>query len=216
MMAKRTLVRAALLAALAIAAGACGAVPEKRFYAMVNEPVPGGPPGPQATCIRTVVVSQPEIAVPYDNDRIVFRTDDYEVKYFNYDLWVSRPQDMIQQLVARRIEGAHLFAAVDPQLEGARERFTLLTAIDALEMVVKENVVEARLAISFRLQDTAIDQVVWRHGFDVRRPVPAKGREVRVGEMIRTVNAVYNTELEGAVRALGAFVQSYPGCRPAP
>ena len=214
-MARRTLERAALAAALAILVAACGAVPERRFYAMVNEPEGAGQKAFAATCVRTIVVPQPEIAVPYDNDRIVFRTDEYEVKYFNYDLWVSRPQDMLQQLVARRIERARLFASVDPQLDSARGHFTLLTTIDALEMIAKGGVAEARLAISFQLADSAIDQVVWRHGFDTQRPVAAKGREVRVGDMVKAVNGIYNAELDGTVQLLARFVETYPGCRPA-
>jgi ABC-type uncharacterized transport system auxiliary subunit len=213
-MATRTLEKAALFAALMLLAAACGAVPEKRFYAMANDPEAAPARGADAICARSAVVPQPEIAVPYDNDRIVFRTDEYEVKYFPYDLWVSRPQDMLQQLVARRLERSHVFAAVDPQLESARDHFTLLTTIDALEMIVRNDVVEARLAIAFRLEDAAIDQVVWRHVFDARRPVAAKGREVRIGEMVRAVNAIYNAELTGAVQQLEKFARSYPGCRP--
>jgi len=212
-MAKRTFMAGAFLAALAIVAAACGSVPEKRFYTLANDQE--APGARQSGCTRTVVVSDPEIAVPYDNERIVFRTDDYEVKYFNYDLWVSRPQDMLQQLVSRKLERAHLFAAVGSQLEGARQRFTLLTTIDALEVIVRNDVYEARLAVTFRLEDTAIDQVVWSHGFDTQRPVAARGRDVRVGEMVGALNAVYNSETTGAVKLLADFVRSYPGCRAA-
>lgn len=200
--------------ALALLAAACGAVPEKRFYAMANEPG-GGDARAASTCIRSAVVALPEIAVPYDNDRIVFRSDEYQVQYFNYDLWVSQPQEMLQQLVAGRLERAHLFSAVDPQLVSARDHLTLLASIEALEVIARDHLVEARLALSLRLEDGAVDQVVWRHRFDTTRRVESKGRNATVGEMVRTLNAIYNDEMTAAVQLLGRFVASYPGCRPA-
>jgi ABC-type uncharacterized transport system auxiliary subunit len=213
-MAIRIYATAAFVAASALLAAGCGAVPEKRFYAMVNEP-DGTVARASSPCIRSAVVAVPEIAVPYDNDRIVFRTDEYQVQYFNYDLWVSQPQEMLQQLVAGRLERAHAFSAIDPQLVSARDHLTMLTTIEALEVIAKDHLVEARLAMSFRLEDGAVDQVVWRHGFDTRRRVESKGRNARVGEMVRALNAVYNAEMATTVQLLDRFLASYPGCRPA-
>lgn len=204
--------RIAAAAALALLAAGCGSVPEKRFYAMANDP--GAAARAASPCARSAVAALPEIAVPYDNDRIVFRSDEYQVQYFNYDLWVSQPQEMLQQLVAARLERAHLFAAVDPQLTSARDHFAVRTTIEAIEVIARDHLVEARLALSFRLEDRAADQVVWRHGFDTTRRVESKGRNATVGEMVRTLNAIYNDEMTAAVQLLGRFLASYPGCRP--
>ena len=201
----------AAAAALSFAGGG-GAVPDKHFYAIVNEPEAAGPAGSGPACARTVVVTPVEIAVPYDDDRIVFRTGSYEVKYFNYDFWVSRPQDMFQQLLAQKIERARLFDAVDPQLASARTHLTLLVTIDAVELVATGELIEARLAMTLRLRDAGAEKTIWEHAFDTRRPVANDGRDVDVEETVRALNAIYTAEASSALASLHSALRSYPGC----
>jgi len=206
-----------LAAALAVVvAGGCGAVPEKHYYAIVNEPAAPVPNEAGPACARSVVVVPVEIAVPYDDDRIVFRTDKYEVKHFNYDYWVSRPQDMFQQLLAQRLERARIFEAVDPQLASARTHLTLLATIDAVELVASGELIEARLAMTLRLRDAGADRTIWEHAFDTRRPVASEGRKVDVEETVRALNAIYGDEAENVVRSLAATLPAYAGCTAAP
>ena len=202
-----------LAAALALAlASGCGAVPAKHYYTIVNEPEPPGPTGVGPTCARTVVVTPMEIAVPYDDDRIVFRTDKYEVKYFNYEFWVSRPEEMFQQLLAQKLERVRLFDAVEPQLASARTHLTLSATIDAIELVATGELIEARLAMTLRLRDTSAGKTIWEHTFDTRRPVANQGREVNVEETVRTLNGIYGAEASNVVHLLKAFLPSYAGC----
>jgi ABC-type uncharacterized transport system auxiliary subunit len=212
-MARRERLPAILTAAFALAlAGGCGAVPDKHFYAIVNQPEAAGPAGARPVCARSVVVSPMDIAVPYDDDRIVFRTGTYEVKYFDYDLWVSRPQDMFQQLLAQKLERARLFDAVEPQLSSARTHLTLIATIDAVELIATGELIEARLAMTLRLRDDDADRTIWEHAFDTRRPVPNQGRDVNVEETVRTLNGIYAAEAANAVSLLRAFLPSYAGC----
>jgi ABC-type uncharacterized transport system auxiliary subunit len=157
-----------------------------------------------------------EIAVPYDDDRIVFRTDKFEVKHFNYDFWVSRPQDMFQQLLAQRLERARLFDGVDPQLASARTHLTLLATIDAVELVATGELIEARLAMTLRLRDADAEKTIWEHAFDTRRPVANQGRDVNVEETVRALNAIYGDEAANVVRSLRAYLPSYAGCAARP
>jgi ABC-type uncharacterized transport system auxiliary subunit len=209
-MARRELLYAIPALAAALALG-CGGVPEKRFYALANEPEPAGPGGGPA-CARTAVVAPLEIAVPYDDDRIVFRTGGHEVKYFSYDFWVGRPQEMFQQLLAQKIERARLFAAVDPQLSSARTHLTVFATIDAIELVATGELIEARLAMTLRLRDDEATRTVWEHAFDTRRPVANQGRAVNVEETVRTLNGIYAAEVAAAVVRLRALLPAYAGC----
>jgi uncharacterized lipoprotein YmbA len=199
------------VAALALVCG-CGGVPDKHYYAIVNE---AGAPGAEAArpaCARTAVVAPVEIALPYDADRIVFRTGGYEVKYFNYDLWVSRPQEMFQQLLAQRLERARLFEAVDPQIASARTHLSLLATVDAVELVATGELIEARLAMTLRLRDPGAETTVWEHAFDTRRPVANDGRDIDVEETVRALNAIYGDEAANIVQSLRAYLPAYAGC----
>ena len=198
--------------ALALAAAACGAVPEKRYYAVANEPGPAADPSGVPACSRPVVVAAMEIAVPYDNDRIVFRSDGFEVRYSSYDLWVSRPQDMFQQLLAQKLERARVFAAVEPRIASSRDHLALLGTVDAVELISRGEHLEARLAMTLRLRDTATETTAWEHAFDTRRPVVADDPEAAVGETVRILSAIYNAEIDAAVQLLQRFAATYPGC----
>ena len=205
----------AVAAALALLCG-CGAVPDKHFYAIVNGAEAQGSGAAAPVCTRTAVVTPVEIAVPYDDDRIVFRTGDYEVKYFNYDFWVSRPQEMFQQLLVQKLERARLFEAVDPQIASARTHLTVLVTIDAIELVATGELIEARLAMTLRLRDPSADASVWEHSFDTRRPVANDDRDVDVEETVRTLNAIYADEVANVVQSLRAVLPSYAGCSAQP
>jgi len=216
-MAPRERLTSILAVAVALAlAGGCGAVPDKHYFAIVNEVEASRPAGAGPTCARSVVVVPVEIAVPYDDDRIVFRTDKYEIKYFNYAFWVSRPQDMFQQLLAQKLERARIFDAEDPQLASARTHLTLLATIDAVELIATGELIEARLAMTMRLRDPSADASIWEHAFDTRRPVANDGRDVDVEETVRTLNAIYGAESANVANALRSFLPSYAGCSAAP
>jgi ABC-type uncharacterized transport system auxiliary subunit len=213
-MAPRTHRTALAALALALLAATCGAVPEKRYYAVVNDPGPPAEASGVPACARPIVIPAMEIAVPYDNDRIVFRSDGFEVKYHNYDLWVSRPQDMFQQLLSQKLERARVFSAVEPQIASSRDHLALLATIDAVELIARGEHLEARLAMTLRLRDTAAEATVWEHAFDSRRPVVADDRGDAVGETVRTLSAIYNAEADNAVQLLERFASTYPGCAP--
>lgn len=212
---ERTIGILAAAAALALLCG-CGAVPDKHFYAIVNGAEAQAQAAAGPACARTAVVTPVEIAVPYDDDRIVFRTGDYEVKYFNYDFWVSRPQEMFQQLLAQKLERARLFEGVDPQIASARTHLTVLATIDAIELVATGELIEARLAMTLRLRDPSADASVWEHSFDTRRPVANDDRDVDVEETVRTLNAIYGDEVANVVQSLRAVLPSYAGCSAQP
>jgi uncharacterized lipoprotein YmbA len=203
------------VASLALLCG-CGAVPDKHFYAIANRAEAQGPVAAGPACARTAVVTPVEIAVPYDDDRIVFRTGDYEVKYFNYDFWVSRPQEMFQQLLAQKLERARLFEGVDPQIASSRTHLALLVTIDAIELVATGELIEARLAMTLRLRDPSADASIWEHSFDTRRPVANEGRDVNVEETVRTLNAIYAAEASNTLASLRSALRSYPGCAAQP
>jgi len=194
------------LAAMTLALAACRSVPAKSYYAFVNdaEAVRAAGSGSAPLVDRPVVVPMVEIAVPYDNDRIVYRTDEYEIKHFNYRLWVSHPQDMFQQLLAQRLERARLFRSVEPQLHSSREPYLLLARIDAVELLPDGDRIEVRLAMSMRLRDPRTDLDVWEHSFDARQRVA--GSDVEVEDAVRTLNVVYNAEIRTAFGLLAGFL----------
>lgn len=196
-----TIVTAAL-AVLVLFPPGCGSTPSRYYYALVNDAAAGPPSARRGD--RPVMVPAVEISVPYDNDRITYRTGAHEVKRFNYRLWVSLPQDMVRQLLVRKLEQTGIFRSVEPRMHGSRDAYLLLARIDAIELLYTGEHVEARLAMTMRLRDSGTDRDVWTHSFDDRRRVPDDRDEVAAA--VRVLSAIYNAEIDRALVLLADHI----------
>jgi ABC-type uncharacterized transport system auxiliary subunit len=196
--------------ALAVVASSCAAPPTKSFYTLVNTKQLQRPLGSVPLCKRQLVVESVETAVPYDIDRIVFRNDEFEIKHFTYEFWVSPPRDMFTGLLTTRMERERLFDSVQTPIHAHRDYIGLIVTVDAIELIASNKQLEARLAMTLRLRDTKTDEVLWEHNFDTRQPV--QGREFDVEYTVRTLSSIYNAEMSSVVRLLLGFLASYEGC----
>lgn len=197
---------AATLTTLVLFLAGCRSMPTKSYYALVNDAHGINAAATESMVDRAVMVPMVEIAVPYDSDRVVYRTDAHEIKHFNYRLWVSRPQDMLQQLLAQKLERARIFRSVEPRMHSSRDSYVLLARIDAIEILPDGDLTDVRLAMTMRLRDSKTDLDVWEHGFDKRQRVP--GRRAEVEDAIDVLNTVYNTEIDRALALLAGFIRN--------
>lgn len=187
----------------------CGSAPVKRSYALRNDfgeqaRAPGGP-----VCARTVVLAVVEAAAPYRDEKIVFRTDAYEVKHFHYRLWVTEPAEMLRSLVARKIERARLFTAVESFVHSASDHLTLYSKLHAVEENEGDDGWSARLAMGFVLKAERDERVVWEYEFDESVRVP----EEEVPALIQTMNDLYNEQIDEALIALSHRLTTLDVCR---
>jgi uncharacterized lipoprotein YmbA len=201
-----------LLAALVLFAGACSSVPPKRFYQLINAPAAATLQAPAAACQRNLVITALNAAAPYDQKEIVFRTDHYEVKHYNYRLWISNPNEMFGQLVAERLRGLGLFTSVEPAATARLARpLTLVCEITRMEEIDEGDTVKAHLAMRFRLREQGRDENLLEYTFDRSSDVPPDD-ELRVLSVVAATSDLYNGEAEQLAARLRAFAKDYPGC----
>jgi ABC-type uncharacterized transport system auxiliary subunit len=193
---------------VALLVSACAGSEMKRYYTLSNV---GGPERDVPTspkCERSVVVAAVDIVAPYDGEKIVFRTDDLEIKYFNYRLWVESPPDMIRKLISEKLERARLFGGVETYLESTSDHLMFAIKLLALEETVVGTRHHARLAIRFHLRDPQTEKIIWRHEFDTTKRV--KGDSALA--LIEKFNEIYNDEVDALIPMLGEAIDGYQSC----
>ncbi len=67
------------------------------------------PTSPASLVVRPFTAHQ-----PYNRDRIVYRSSPYQVDFYHYHRWVSKPADMVTTLTRRALQQSHLFSTVYP------------------------------------------------------------------------------------------------------
>lgn len=198
----------ALAVACALIAG-CTLRQVKRYYTLANAaPADSGPVLEGRPCARSLVVVPVETAAPYDEEKIVFRTDAVEVKHFNYRLWIEPPPEMVAKLLSEKIEGLNLFGAVEGYIESATDHLVLSVKLLAIEEVASGRKKSARLAVRFRLRDPKTEAILWQHEFDTSAPTGGGDAPA----LVQTLSRIYNEEVDAVMGDLAKAVSAYPGC----
>jgi ABC-type uncharacterized transport system auxiliary subunit len=165
------------LAVLALV-GACStsALPETRYYQLAA-------PARESTRVATLSPPQvgPAIAVqaldadrPYDDERIVYRSDPYRLDYYYYHRWSSPPGTMVASYLADALDHSGRFRAVTREPDDA-------TAIVVSGRVLAIEEVDAsrtrwlgRVALELTATDHESGRVLWTRRFDDSEPMPSQ------------------------------------------
>ena len=140
-----------LLAALALAACFGGSTSEPtRYYTLAVENISM----PESSAKGSVQVRKFTIDPAYQRANIVYRESAYDFMFYDLDLWASRPDHMVTQVVAEYAVKSGLFESVE--IKGnSKPTFEISGNISAIEEVDEGSSQYARLAIeiSFRKVD---------------------------------------------------------------
>lgn len=198
----------ALLLLIAGLLPACGSAPPKFYYSIVSEKTRQA--SRQLLCSRPVVLAAVEAVAPYDSQKIVYRSEIYDVNFYHYRLWAAEPEQMLEELLTRKLQASNYFPGVETYIHSSSDHLALYTRINALEEVDEEegDKWNARLALSFVLKEPTTDEVIWRYAFDRTERVMEKNPR----ELVRTLSHIFFAETEKMTARLRQFVLGYEGC----
>ncbi len=108
----------------------------------------------------------------YDKFQIVVRRNPYELSYRDTDVWAVKPNRMISDLIARRLQEYGLFSGVTRELGEQRPDYTLDGDLHAVELYDSGDRLFAHLSLSLRLARFRDGEVMWTYSFNQRREVP--------------------------------------------
>jgi ABC-type uncharacterized transport system auxiliary subunit len=193
---------------LVISIVSCGAPPPKRYYTMANSLQSDARYATPPLCALPLVVASVMAASPYEDDKIVFRSNDFEIRYYNYRFWVDPPEKMMMGLLQLRMSHSGLFETVEYRINSASDHLALYVKLNAVEERDRNEKWYARLAMSFVLKTADNESVIWTHEFDEERPAQVKSA---LG-VVATLSDIYNTELNEVMESLSIFLPTYAGC----
>ncbi len=193
---------------LAVLGWSCAQKPVKRHYTLMNRVNAVGAQDASPLCARSLVVESIDAVEPYDDVKVVFRTDDFEVKYFNYRVWVASPPDMLRRLVADKLTHAGIFSQVENHIDSSSDHMLLTLNLLGIEEIVKKRKHSARLAMRMQLRDPKTEELIFRYEFD--KTVPFDNKTVTT--LIETLNNIYNDEVDAMMPSLKNAVRNYDNC----
>lgn len=193
-----------------VVAVSCGSVPTKRYYTLSNTFTPESDPPEKPLCTKPLVVASVMASSHCKNDKIVFRTNPFEIRHFNYRLWVSPPEEMMKSLLAGKLESSGVFPAVESYVHASSDHLALYARLNALEELDGEDEWTARMAMSFVLKSSSDDAILWKYEFDATLPAQRKN----ITSVVSTLSDIYNLEIDKMISDLEAFLTGYPECKP--
>lgn len=156
-----------LLAALALTACFGGSTSEPtRYYTVAVENIGM----PSAEPAGKVQIRKFTIDPAYQRTNIVYRESAYDFMFYDLDLWASRPEHMIMQVVGEYVAKSNIFESVEikgnsiPSLE-------ISGNISAIEEVDEGSTQYAHLAMEITLRKPDSESALFEKRYDGKEPM---------------------------------------------
>lgn len=180
---------------LATMAGCFGSAPPKeRYHYYLTLPA--------ATTVQSqgprLALGDITSAPGYDSERMAFRVEHNELRYYGFREWVTTPPKLIEEAVLRHLEVSKRFSQIDLDERMKDPQAVLTIHIDALEEIDEKERTKARLALSFTLRGVDTDRVLLRHSFDEQRVCA----ERHPGVVARAISAILGQQMNLLVQRL--------------
>ena len=158
---------ALFLAALALTACFGGSTSEPtRYYMLAVEDISM----PNGNAKGKVQVRKFTVDPAYQKANIVYRESAYDFMFYDLDLWASRPDHMITQVVAEYAVKSNLFESVE--IKGSsKPGFEISGNVSAIEEVDEGSSQYARLAIEISFRKVDSDAPLFEKRYEGKQPM---------------------------------------------
>lgn len=159
--------RVLLLFFWGVAVWGCG-LPQTHYY-IVEVPHASAQTSPAIP--RHLTVARFRAADVLQDDRILYRSSENEVGFYEYQRWASPPVDLVTQYLLHRLKDSGVFSGVHAAPEGIRSDYTLQGRVMHFEERDRGKEVSTHVALEAELTDNKTHTVLWRDEVECTRPV---------------------------------------------
>ncbi len=156
-------------AIIVVLLGCFGRIMESSYYQLDYVPTPKE--SLKAAYPYTIRVKDFDVSEAYRRDNIVYRQSPFQLHFYNYDLWVVKPEYLVSDVLFRHLEAAKIFSEVRRSMDVEEPDFTINGIVRALEEYDNQDEWYAHLAINMNLQDNKTKKVLWSREWDYRKRV---------------------------------------------
>jgi ABC-type uncharacterized transport system auxiliary subunit len=117
-------------------------------------------------------VRRVDTSIAYARQEIVYRSNDYELRYYWYRLWVAKPDKMVGELLTAHLRRSNLFESVVDRIGDTLPDYELVPELLAIEELDStDGRWFAHLAMRVSLVRFSDNVQVWTMTFDEKKPV---------------------------------------------
>jgi ABC-type uncharacterized transport system auxiliary subunit len=166
----KRLKKAALLFTIILLLGCFGRMIETTYYQLDYVPTPKEMLN-ETAYPYTVRVKDFDVAEAYRRNNIVYRQSPFKLKFYNYELWVVKPEYLVSDMLFRHLTVAKIFSEVRRSIDVEEPDFTIGGTVRALEEYDNQDEWYAHLAMNMHLLDNKTKRVLWSREWDYRKKV---------------------------------------------
>jgi ABC-type uncharacterized transport system auxiliary subunit len=128
----------------------------KRSYETQNYLLDYSPPALEklTKLDSTIRFNRFTIAAAYNNQNMIFRTDNYSVDFFSYNRWAVNPADMVADILLRDMQVSGLFHAALSRYSVEETNFLLEGGVGEFFLRVEQNRKLAVICLEITLKDS--------------------------------------------------------------
>ena len=171
-------------------------IPARRKFIIEATPQPLDLPGSKRPYPYRVQVERLAVSGQYDQNQIVFRLSDYELKDDRWNIWSVRPSQMLTDAVERYIGQANLFIRTSQEFLDERPDYILTGTVKAIERFDSGDLWFAHLAMSLKLVNQETNEVFWSREFDEKPRVYNED----MAYTVETLHQILRNQMQQAIR----------------
>lgn len=171
---------------------------QQRKFTIVAQPLRLSLKGSERPYPFKVQVKKVEVSRLYDRDQFVSRLSAYEIQEDRWNIWASRPSDMLTTVMERYLYEARLFTQLSQTFLDERPDYVLETVVKAIERFENNQQNFARLAMAMKLIDQKSGTVFWDAEFDQTELVYSR----EISPTVAALSDILRDQFTGMIRAL--------------
>lgn len=191
------------VSALFLLSGCSSPVPITHYYTFHPQSFANKPPA-ATTVPHIVAIDTFNADVPYQQERIVFRTSPYEVNFYEYRKWLRPPTDLVTEQMYHALRASGLFR--DAQLSETGADYLLQGRIVMFEQWYEESqqTSTVHVGIRYALMTADEERVVWTETIETSAKTPS----LEILESIQAFETALQQNIQRAIASMGqAFKQ---------
>lgn len=136
-----------------------------RYYTLATESINSPNAKNQEFFERSLNIRRFTIEPAYQRTNIVYRESAYDFMFYDLDLWASRPEHMVTQMVSEYMSKSGIFKSVSSKSE-VKPDYEFTGNITALEELDENDTQYAHLSVQMSLIKIGSNATLWSKTFD--------------------------------------------------